>query len=555
MRFRVFLTVLLTIFLIRSGFSQEPLWTWAESDGGPSSEYANSVCTDASGNVYVTGTFQGETMTIGDITLYNTAEGSLDIFLARYDQNGNVIWARSEGGGADDWSYGVCTDPQGNVFITGHHRSDTLTIGTAEFSNTSTYGVASDTFIAKYDSEGNFLWARSPEGLGSERAQSVGADSQGNVYMVGYYWSGDIDFGDITLNNLSGGFDGFLTKYNPNGDLLWAKRIAGHDFDACEDVYVDMDDNILVTGTFENAAQFGNNVVESPNEATYQEIFAAKFDSEGNNIWAECALVPYYGNYASGTGIASDADGNVYITGYFQHSLAFGEDTLSTAPGVRALFLAKYDSMGTPLWGRTPGGTANDYGMDVCVDSEGRVFTTGYFSGSFFSFGSMPLINSNTGYNDAFIAVYNSDGEAIWANSMGGSDHDYGMNLASGLNNEVYLAGYFGSYSLDFSNTTVVNSGSHDFYLAKLSYDAALNASIENEPDKIRVFPNPFNNVINVKSEGRSMVEIYDVSSRRVFERQFFNSSSFDLSRLSAGVYVYKINNEGVVSSGKLIKK
>jgi hypothetical protein len=547
--------LLLTILLFKPGFSQDPEWAWAESDGNLNSEYGNAACTDSDGYIYVTGTFQGATTTIGDITLYNSGEGSLDIFLAKYDQSGNVIWAISEGGGAADWAYGVCADPQGNVFITGYHQSDTLRIGTAQFPNTSTYSTCYDIFIAKYDSDGNFLWAKSPAGQGCERAKSVATDSEGNVYMVGYYWSDDIEFGDLTLNNLSGGFDGFLTKYNPNGNVLWARRIAGHDFDACEDISVDANDDILVTGSFENAAQFGDNVVESPNEATYQEIFVAKFDSDGNNIWAECAIVPYFGNYASGNGIASDAEGNVYITGYFQYSLAFGEDTLGTAPGTTALFLAKYDSMGTPLWGRTPGGTGNDYGIDVCVDGEGHVFMTGYFTSSFLSFGSMPLINSNTGYNDAFIAAYNSDGEAIWANSMGGSDHDYGMNLASGLDNDVYLSGYFSSYSLDFSNTTVVNSGSHDFYLAKLTYDPALNADLVEAHDESGIFPNPFKNLLNVQAEGPTAIEIFDVSSRKVFERQFVNTSSFDLSKLSPGVYVYKLNRDGMVSTGKLVKR
>lgn len=554
MRFQVVLTVLLTIFLIQSGFSQEPLWTWVESDGGPSSEYANSVCTDALGNVYVTGTFQGETMTIGDITLYNSAEGSLDIFLAKYDENGNVIWAISEGGEDADYAYGICTDPQGNVIVTGYFHSDTFLIGTSEFENISDHPNCMDIFLAKYDSDGNFLWAKSPEGPGCEQARSVDTDSQGNIYMVGYYWMNGITFGAQTLNNPDSQQDGFLTQYSPGGNEVWAKRIGGSDIDLCEDVFVDNQDNILVTGTFENAAQFGDNTVVSPNSSAYQEIFAAKFDSDGNNLWAECAEVPYFGNYASGNGIASDAEGNVYITGYFQHSLAFGEDTLSTS-GNMGIFLAKYDGSGTPLWGRTPGGTDHNYGLDVCVDTEGHIFLAGYFSSGFVNFGPFPLLNSNTGYTEAFIAAYNADGNAIWANSMGGQDEDFGMNLAAGLNNEVYLTGYFGSYSLDFSNTTIVNSGSHDFYLAKLSYDAALNASIENEPDKIRVFPNPFNNVIRIKSEGRSMIEIYDVSSRKVFERQFFNTSSFDLSQLSAGIYVYQINSEGAIYSGRLIKE
>jgi len=554
MRIEAIFTVIFSCVFVFTGFSQNPLWSWAESDGGPSSEYANSVCTDASGNVYVTGTFQGETMTIGDITLYNTAEGSLDIFLAKYDQTGSVIWAINEGGGGADYAYGISTDPQGNVIVSGYFRSDTFFIGTAEFDNNSEHPNCVDIFLVKYDSDGNFLWAKSPEGPGCEHAKSVATDSQGNIYMVGYYWQNAITFGAQTLNNPNNQQDGFLTKYDSDGNEVWAKRIGGADIDLCEDVFVDIEDNILVTGTFENSAQFGDNMVVSPNDAAYQEIFAAKFDSDGNNIWAECAEVPFYGNYASGNGIASDAEGNVYITGYFQYSLAFGEDSLSTSGNI-GIFLAKYDSSGSPLWGRTSGGTDHNYGLDVCVDTEGRVFLAGYFSSGFVNFGPFPLLNSNTGYNEAFIAAYDSDGNAIWASSMGGQDEDYGMNLAAGLNNEVYLAGYFSSYSLDFSDNTIINSGSHDFYLAKLSYDASLNTERFDESDEIGVFPNPFSSTVNFLSDGFSTIEIYDASLRKVWEKQFTNLATFDLSNFSAGVYIYRINSGEAVYTGQLIKE
>ncbi len=544
--------MILALFCVGPSYSQNPLWTWVESAGGLSNEYGNAVCTDANGNVYVTGTFQGQTTTIGDFTLYNSGEGSLDIFIAKYDEAGNVLWAKSGGGSSADYAYGICTDAQGNVFITGYFQSATVTFGTTELSNTSTINNCPDIFLTKYDSDGNVVWSRSPVGLGCEEARSIAADSEGNVYMVGYFWNNNIAFGDLTLINQDSP-DGFLVKYGANGEEIWAKRIGGSGIDLCEDVFVDGEDNILVTGSFENSAQFGDYTLVSPNQATYQEVFAAKFDSEGNNIWAECALVPFYGNYASGNGIASDAEGNVYLTGYFQYSLAFGEDTLSTAGNI-GIFLAKYDSTGNALWGRTPGGTGNDYGVDVCVDTEGRVFVTGYFRSSFLNFGAFPLINSNTGYNEIFLAAYNADGDAVWATATGGQDHDYGMNLASGLNNNVYLTGYFGSYSLDFSNTTVVNSGSNDFFLAELSYDGALHAQSLDKSSDVGIFPNPFFNMVNVLSEGHTTIEIFDLSSRKIFEREFTNNSALDLSELAGGLYVYRINRSGKFSTGKIIK-
>lgn len=554
MRFKVVFTLILTLVYVGASYSQNPLWTWAESAGGLYSEYGNAVCTDANGNVYVTGTFQGQTFSIGDFTLYNNSQGSLDIFIAKFDEAGNVLWAKSGGGSNADYAYGICTDSQGNVFITGYFLSSTVSFGATELSNTSTNSNCPDIFLTKYDSDGNVVWSRSAVGMGCERAQGVAADSEGNVYIVGYFWNNNVSFEDHMLIN-QGSFDGFLAKYDVNGNVVWAKQIAGSDSDLCEDVFVDTQDNILVTGSFQNTAQFGNNTVVSPNEGTYQEVFAAKFDSEGNNIWAECALVPFFGNYASGNGIASDAEGNIYLTGYFQYSLAFGEDTLSIAAGNIGMFLAKYDSGGNAVWGRTPGGTANDYGVDVCIDTDGHVFVTGYFQSPFLTFGAFPLINSNPGYHDAFMARYNADGDAVWATSIGGQGHDYGMCLGSGPVNTVYLTGYFGSYSLDFSNTTIINSGSNDMYLAKLSLDNALHAQTLGSRGEVAIFPNPFYSTVNIVSDGPTTIEIYDMSSRKVFERQFTNTSGFDLSELAGGIYFYRCNQQGTVSTGKMIKK
>src|SRR5438034_11536727 len=108
-------------------FSQAPNWAWAKSGGSISNDYSNATCTDANGNVYVTGTFQGSTITFGSYTLHNVATGSLDIFIVKYDANGNVLWAKSGGGTGYDYAYGICADVNGNVYITGYFRGPFVT--------------------------------------------------------------------------------------------------------------------------------------------------------------------------------------------------------------------------------------------------------------------------------------------------------------------------------------------------------------------------------------------------------------------------------------------
>ena len=548
-------TILLPVAILcltQTTIAQAPDWIWARNSGSVSNDYSNAVCTDAEGNVYITGTFQGSTITFGTHVLQNTSEGFLDFFVVKYDPQGNVIWAVSDGGTKDDYAYGICVDPVGNVFITGYFNSPTLAFGATTLVNTSTSVNAPDVLLAKYDPSGIALWGKSGEAEVAY-AYGIGSDASGNVYITGNFQS-SITFGTYTFETLlQYSYEMFLVKYDNDGNVLWANQMGGHANNGAQALHVDSIGNTYITGWFINSANFGSTSLVSTNNA-YQEIFVAKFDINGNNIWANYAAVPYIGNYASGTGITADQIGNVYITGYFQYSLSFGNDTLGNA-GNRGLFLAKYDSEGNPQWGRSPGGTGNDFGNGVCTDSFGNVIVTGYFASSFLNFGGFPVINSNVGYNDAFIARYDPDGNALGALGIGGADHEYGMAVATSPNGDIYSTGYFGSYALNFSGTVLTNSGSYDTYLAKLSRDGLIGVPTVDGHSALQLFPNPAHDHINLISEGATEVRVFDGSSRKILERQFTNTTTIDITGIPAGLYVYELIRNGTIMRGKFIRE
>jgi len=550
----LFLLVLLSG--MHTTLAQTPDWMWAKSSGSVSNDYSNAVCTDADGNVYTTGTFQGATISFGSYVLQNTSEGFLDFFVAKYDPQGNVLWAVSDGGAMDDYAYGICVDVEGNVFITGHFNSPSLTIATSTLTNISTSVNAPDVFTAKYDHNGMALWGRSGNvGATNEAAfaYGIGSDASGNVYITGSYGYGsDISFDGTTLQSL-GSYDMFLVKYDTDGNVQWANRMGGSNNDAAKAIHVDANGNTYITGSFIDLADFGGISLVSTNPA-YQEIFVAKYDSSGNCDWANYALVPYAGNYASGTGITTDPAGSVYLTGYFEYSLSFGNDTLANA-GNRGLFLAKYDSDGTPLWGRSPGGTGNDVGAGVCTEPNGDILLTGYFESSFLNFGGYPAINSNVGFKDAFVARYDPNGNALGAVGIGGPDHEYAMGVAAGSDGGIYSTGYFGSYSLNFSGSVLTNMGSHDTFLGKLSSDALNSVHAEKGTADVKLYPNPARDQINVLSDGRTEIRVYDVSSRKILERQFTNSTTIDVSAIPTGLYVYELMRDGTVVKGKFVRE
>ena len=167
--------VLLSVFTSNC-YSQSCLWAKTASCSGYCR--GESVSTDPSGNVYATGGFTySSSITFDSITLLNTNIADYDIFIAKYDTEGNVLWAKSVGGGDLDIGYSVSTDTVGNVFVTGAFESSTITFDTATLTNTGVLNL----FVTKYDTYGNLLWAKSANGPGQYVGNSIRTDRDGKV--------------------------------------------------------------------------------------------------------------------------------------------------------------------------------------------------------------------------------------------------------------------------------------------------------------------------------------------------------------------------------------
>ena len=267
-----FCLLLSSIFSVNA---QTPNWQWAKSEGGTSSEVSTGVCTDASGNVFITGLFFSPTITFGTTTLTNA--GGMDIFIVKYDATGNVLWAKSAGGVYGERGQSVCTDASGNVFITGHFYSPTIIVGTTTLTNTNqTTDSTSDIFIVKYDASGNVLWAKS-EGSGSnESGQSVCTDASGNVFITGSFYSGNLYIGTtwLFLSEWDRYNDIFIVKYDTSGNVLWAKSAGGAGSDLSSGVCTNASGNIFITGYFGNPnINFGTTTLTN---AGALDIFIAK---------------------------------------------------------------------------------------------------------------------------------------------------------------------------------------------------------------------------------------------------------------------------------------
>ncbi|MCX6270792.1 MAG: SBBP repeat-containing protein [Bacteroidetes bacterium] len=364
---------------------------WAKTANGPGNDEVRAVAVDPSGNIYISGEFDGSFLNFGTITL--TSNGNADLFLARYDSDGNVVWARSTGGLSTESSTSVACDLSGNVYITGEFGSSTITFDTITLTN---HGL----YLAKYDPSGNVLWAKCADGTNSGYPGSVATDASGNCYVTGYFWAPSLTFGSVTLTTADNG-EIFLLKFNSQGDIIWGKSAGGPLTDNGCSVAVDASGNVYVSGIFYSPAIMFDSIflTNASFSGINDDLFLAKYDAEGNVLWARSAGGTYIDE---ARGVAVDGSGNAYITGIFNNpTLVFGSTVLSNA-GQDDLFVTMYDANGNIKWAKSAGGYYYDEVTAIALDALGSIYLTGQFKSNTLIFGPDTLMN--TGLWNIFLA-------------------------------------------------------------------------------------------------------------------------------------------------------
>lgn len=542
--------MILFVFCVSAmGLAAQSLqWLWAKQAGGASVEYSGGIATDNSGNSYVTGWFEN-TATFGGTTF--SSNGHYDICIAKLDANGNWLWARQAGGVNEDRAFAISIDSCGNSYVTGVFRGDTH-FGDTTLTSSGLY----DIFIAKLDSDGNWLWARRAGSTDFDIGNDISVDSSGNSYVTGYF-QGTADFGGIPLTT-SGSKELFISKLDTNGNWLWAKQAGGSGDDIGYNIANDSNGFCYMTGFFFGTATFGANVLTSSGSG---DIFITKLDSDGNWLWAWGA-----GGVGLDTayGMTTDSSGNCYVTGCFYGNATFGT-TLLYNSGYNDIFVSKLDTNGNFLWAVKAGGANDDMGCCIATDGWGNSFISGVFAGTAY-FGSTYL--SSNGSEDIYVAKLDPNGNYLWAEQTGGSNSDRGLDIATDSTGNCYVTGVFRGVTL-FGDTTLTSSGEYDIFIAKHGNSTGVSDEYGVPQAKFSLsnnHPNPFTTSTSFSlkvSDAKSVYEVsvYDLRGRKVCnlhrgalpvgERSFtWNGKDALGNQLSSGVYYFRVS-DGVSSQVK----
>lgn len=388
----------------------------------------------------------------------------------------------SIGNTGDDETYSVCSDVNGNYYITGTFMFwIDIDPGTGSQYLTSNGGF--DIYVAKFNSAGVLQWAFSIGGTGDDWVGEIETDMNSNVFICGEFES-VIDFDHTSGINTAtpqGAFDGFLVKYNNAGNCLWANIWGGQEDEAAYGLSYDPGTNsIRVAGSFES-----DSIDMDPN-ATYMivnqntqpfttgDIYVANYNAANGSL-----------NWTFGIGggqgedvyaIESDNAGNLILTGSIgsanvDFNPGTNTDLLSTAGSADA-FVAKYNNQGVHQWAVRTGSNYGDIGFSITVDNNNNVYAGGYFNSDSVDFdpGAGTHYHATNGVQDLYVLKLDPSGQYIWSFSCGGFNSEVTQNIDVDDNGNLFITGNFGD-TVDFDPgpgvASVTGNSTSDAYIAQ----------------------------------------------------------------------------------------
>lgn len=530
-------SLLLILLCSYDSYSQTLNWDWINYNQMNVNSLSSKSVTDSEGNVYVGGAFISPTMTIGPYTLNNTSTQGYQVFIAKYNVSGEVVWARTYVHLYYSSLRSMKIDSNDNLLITGDYE-DSVTFDNITLTNLNHIS----TYLAKILPNGVVSWAL---GIGGPSFASqliipfdIASDINGNVYLAGRYTNVPLAVNENITLPTNGPTNYFIVKFNQFGTLQWARNgyMAGNlQWTLGIFISVDNAENVFVTGSFTGTLMFGNTSVST---STPSSIFLLKYNSFGQVFYLK-----KYGNSGHPNDIELDSNNNIYITGVYYGSTTFGTILLGNS-GYSDGFLTKFTSIGNVVWAKKFGGFYHDHGNEITINGD-NLYLVGEFNSPTLTLDSFTLTNGiiaeQFGTENGFIAKYDLNGGAIAATSAINTGTN-NMNSISSYNNFIYTSGYFtNNFTL---GTVTLSSTVKTFYVAKLNTQTLGLASYSS--NFVSIYPNPVKDILNINLiENKPFnYKITDMIGRKIMEGITINN--INIAHLNAGTYVLSVQERSV---------
>jgi hypothetical protein len=373
-----------------------------------------------------------------------------------------------------DWASGIegkglkigvklVSDSKNNVICTGTYWNYPLKVGSSTFINQG----EEDSFIVKYDSQGNIKWLNTIGGISYDAVIDIVVDNFDNVILTGSTYSEILKIGNYQLNSSQGETNAFTIKYDEDGNLLWAKSFGGIGDEVGQSIAIDHDNNIYIGGIFDSPLiKFANDTLMDLHNFRWH-FYICKYDKNGNEIWAKCFEGDYNANWIC---INFDCQSNLILSGSFSgNNVIVGNTVLSnTSPTRRNSFLVSLDNFSTIRWLKLIEGDLDELVTTLITDQQCNIYLSGISDDKILKFDGRQFKLDTVGFYKSFYLKFSTEGEFKWAKSYTMVNEFGCCPMELDLDGNVYISGRYNTPEYRIGGTLLINKGHEDIYLTKL---------------------------------------------------------------------------------------
>ena len=328
-----------------------------------------------------------------------------------------------------------------------------------------------DAFVSKFGPDGTLVWSTYLGGRNADHGSDITVNTAGDVFVTGYTGSDDFPTLGGYDTSLDGSSDVFLTRFGPDGDLRWSTYLGGSGGDLGQAITAYGEENVYLTGCT-NSADFPTPGGYETDLKGGNDAFVTKFSIGGALRWST-----YLGGHSNDTGygITADAAENVYVTGEtWAGDFPVLDAADETLDGDYDAFVSKFNPDGVLCWSTYLGGNKGDAGAGIVAAGMENLYLTGWTrSTDFFTPGAYDT-SYNGGWRDAFVSKFSGEGTLRWSTYLGGSHDDRGWGIALDESEDVVVAGEAESLDFPVIGGYAANSGYYDAFVARFSPEGRL---------------------------------------------------------------------------------
>lgn len=517
-------------FLILSINSFGQSFGWVNTGIGNENIEGKKLVSADNGDIIAAGGFEGS----GVFSSSNIiAIGDEDFFLARYDSSGNNLWSRAYGGFEKDEIKDLAKGPNNTIYVCGSTEGamilDTLVLNNLDGKNG---------FLAQLDEGGNIIWGLNLESNDEITASAIVVSEMDSIAYISGHFKDSAFIGSYSISSFaSESF--FVAAVDYFGNIIWVSTGASQDEVEPLSMSLGAGSRINVLGNFEGNFLVGSNVLPNSSDS---DAFLLCLDQAGDFIWSNSIGGT---NDIEGSSITADEQGNVFVIGSFEDEVHFNTDSLTSAEDKDGFF-AKYDDEGNELWVKGLSGTSDVQPKDVFADNAQGIYITGSIDGTCY-FDSLAITN-NSG-TDLFIVKYDTSGTVIWGKGIGGSGSVEGCAISTDVNGNPIVTGRFdGTAFFDEISISGFSDHDFFIGKMFPAEDTASISEIEYMEYKAVLYPNPADQSIYISLKYPNApktltLELTDAQGRHIQNFNWEQNKSINVASLDSGLYFLQSQN------------